>query len=154
MCQKRPFFREAHRRNFSEVGGVASRNGLYQILAMNVALGVWQRAKMRLSPVPIGKGMGACGGDCYRELPRNSILGTSVNKPHLDLTVCDSRLWVGTRINQIAPAPSVEPFWCPSGANARSPTNGQAKTVLSHDVPSPSPCHHVHVHNTQQQLDL
>ena len=50
----------------------------------------------------------------------------------------------GTRIDQIAPAPSLEPFWSPSGANARSRTNGQEKTVLSHDVPSPSPCHHVH----------
>jgi hypothetical protein len=25
---------------------------------------------MRLSPVPIGIGMGVCGGACYRELPR------------------------------------------------------------------------------------
>src|SRR5215204_106839 len=53
----------------------------------------------------------------------------------------------GTRIDQIARAPSVELFWSPSGANARSRTKGQAKNVLSHDVPSPSPCHHVH--NTQ-----
>jgi hypothetical protein len=32
--------REALRRNFSEVRDVASRNGLYRILATNAALGV------------------------------------------------------------------------------------------------------------------
>jgi hypothetical protein len=31
---------------------------------------------MRLSPVPIGIGMGVCGGACYRELPRISLLET------------------------------------------------------------------------------
>jgi hypothetical protein len=35
---------------------------------------------MRLSPVPIGIGMGVCGGACYRELPRIPILGTKVNR--------------------------------------------------------------------------
>jgi hypothetical protein len=36
---------------------------------------------MRLSPVPIGIGMGVCGGDCYLELPRIYLLRTRVNKP-------------------------------------------------------------------------
>jgi hypothetical protein len=49
---------------------VASRNSLYQILAINVALGVWQRAKMWPYLTRIGLGTGECGGDCYRELPR------------------------------------------------------------------------------------
>jgi hypothetical protein len=65
---------------FSEVGAVASRNSLYQILAPFVALGVWLRAKSRLSPVPIRAGVGKSGGVCYRELPRIRIPRTSVNK--------------------------------------------------------------------------
>jgi hypothetical protein len=32
---------------------------------------------MRLFPVPIGIGMGACGGACYRELPRIPLMRTS-----------------------------------------------------------------------------
>jgi hypothetical protein len=35
---------------------------------------------MWLSGVPIGIGMGVCGGDCYRELPRIPIPRTPVNK--------------------------------------------------------------------------
>ena len=35
---------------------------------------------MRLSPVPIGIGMGVCGGACYRELPRILLPRTPVNK--------------------------------------------------------------------------
>jgi hypothetical protein len=35
---------------FSEVRTVASRNSLYQILALNVALGVWQGAKCGSTP--------------------------------------------------------------------------------------------------------
>src|SRR5215208_7886703 len=71
---------QALRRNFSEVRAVASRNGLYQILATNVSLRVCQRAKMRLSPVPIGIGMGVCGGHCYRELRGIRLPRTRVNK--------------------------------------------------------------------------
>ena len=41
---------------FSEVRVVASRNSLYQILAINVALGAGQRAKS-CSPRPIGTGV-------------------------------------------------------------------------------------------------
>ena len=39
---------------FSEVQTVASRNSLYRILAINVALGVEQRAKMQLYSTWIG----------------------------------------------------------------------------------------------------
>src|SRR5829696_5922889 len=46
--------------------------------------------------------------------------------------------------------------WSPSGAHRAQTQEAvrtdRQKTVLSHDVPSPSPCHHVH--NTQQRLDL
>jgi hypothetical protein len=35
---------------------------------------------MWLSGIPIGIGMGVCGGDCYLELPRIPILRTPVNK--------------------------------------------------------------------------
>jgi hypothetical protein len=35
---------------------------------------------MRLFPGPIGIGMGACGGDCYRELPRILLPRTWVNR--------------------------------------------------------------------------
>ena len=35
---------------------------------------------MWLSGVPMGIGMGVCGGDCYRELPRIPIPRTPVNK--------------------------------------------------------------------------
>jgi hypothetical protein len=35
---------------------------------------------MWLSGVPIGIGMGVCGGDCYLELPRIPIPRTSVNE--------------------------------------------------------------------------
>jgi len=35
---------------------------------------------MWLSGVPIGIGMGVCGGDCYLELPRIPIPRTTVNK--------------------------------------------------------------------------
>src|SRR5215217_5841669 len=35
---------------------------------------------MWLSGVPMGIGMGVCGGDCYRELPRIPIPRTRVNK--------------------------------------------------------------------------
>jgi hypothetical protein len=41
---------------FSEVQAVASRNSLYQILAINAALGTGQRAKSCL-PCPIGTGV-------------------------------------------------------------------------------------------------
>jgi hypothetical protein len=55
---------------FSEVQTVASRNSLYRILAINVALGVGQRAKMQLYSTWIGLRKGPRGGDCYRELRR------------------------------------------------------------------------------------
>src|SRR5215213_1977864 len=74
-------FSDSFRRNFSEVRALASRNSLYQILAINVALGMGQRAKMWLSPTPIGIGVGLCGGDCYRELRRISLPRTRVNRP-------------------------------------------------------------------------
>jgi hypothetical protein len=65
---------------FSEVQTVASRNSLYRILAINVALGVGQRAKMQLYTTWIGLRKGPRGGDCYRELPRILIPRTWVNK--------------------------------------------------------------------------
>ena len=43
-------------KKFSEVETVASRNSLYQILEINVALGTGQRAKS-CSPRPIGTGV-------------------------------------------------------------------------------------------------
>jgi hypothetical protein len=58
---------------FSEVQTVASRNSLYRILAINVALGVGQRAKLQLYTTWIGLRKGPRGGDCYRELPRITI---------------------------------------------------------------------------------
>jgi hypothetical protein len=63
-------------REFSGVRTVASRNSLYQILAINVALGVGQRAKTWLSHTPIPLGAGLSEGDCYRELPRILLFST------------------------------------------------------------------------------
>jgi hypothetical protein len=65
---------------FSEVRTVASRNSLYQILAINVALGAEEKAKKWLSPTRIGIGPGPRGEDCYRELPRILLPRTWVNK--------------------------------------------------------------------------
>jgi hypothetical protein len=48
--------RAASRRNFSRSWTVASRNSLYQTLAINIALGPDQRAKS-CSPRPIGTGV-------------------------------------------------------------------------------------------------
>jgi hypothetical protein len=41
------------------------------------SIGVWLRAKSRLSPVPIRAGAGQSAKVCYRELPRISLLRRS-----------------------------------------------------------------------------
>jgi hypothetical protein len=66
-------------REFSQVRTVASRNSLYQILAIDVALGLGQRAKTWLSHTPIPLGAGLSEGDCYRELRRISLPRTLAN---------------------------------------------------------------------------
>src|SRR5215204_6335574 len=67
-------------RKFSEVWAVASRNSLYRILAISVALGARQRAKSSSQAPLYVLGWGGEGGDCYRQLPRIPLLRTSVNK--------------------------------------------------------------------------
>src|SRR5215203_7369359 len=67
-------------RKFSEVWAVASRNSLYRILAISVALGARQRAKSSSQAPLYVLGWGGEGGDCYCELPRIPLLRTSVNK--------------------------------------------------------------------------
>src|SRR5215203_326816 len=67
-------------RKFSEVWAVASRNSLYRILAISVALGARQRAKSSSQAPLYVLGWGGEGGDCYCELPRIPLLGNSVNK--------------------------------------------------------------------------
>src|SRR5829696_8968560 len=67
-------------RKFSEVWAVASRNSLYRILAISVALGARQRAKSSSQAPLYVLGWGGEGGDCYCELPRILIPRTPVNK--------------------------------------------------------------------------
>jgi hypothetical protein len=61
-------------RKFSEVWAVASRNSLYRILAISVALGARQRAKSSSQAPLYVLGWGGEGGDCYCELPRILLL--------------------------------------------------------------------------------
>src|SRR5215211_2424071 len=70
-------------RKFSEVWAVASRNSLYRILAISVALGARQRAKSSSQAPLYVLGWGGEGGDCYCELPRIPIPRTPVNKGRL-----------------------------------------------------------------------
>jgi hypothetical protein len=58
---------------FSEVRAVASRNSLYQTLAINVAVRGVVEGQMWLSSVPIGMGLGRGRGACNRELRRIPI---------------------------------------------------------------------------------
>src|SRR5215210_654620 len=67
-------------RKFSEVWAVASRNSLYRILAISVALGARQRAKSSSQAPLYVLGWGGEGGDCYSELRRIPLMRTSVNK--------------------------------------------------------------------------
>src|SRR5215203_3245074 len=67
-------------RKFSEVWAVASRNSLYRILAISVALGARQRAKSSSQAPLYVLGWGGEGGDCYCELPRIPLPRTWVNK--------------------------------------------------------------------------
>src|SRR5215211_9450614 len=72
-------------RKFSEVWAVASRNSLYRILAISVALGARQRAKSSSQAPLYVLGWGGEGGDCYCELPRIPLPRTWVNKPPLSM---------------------------------------------------------------------
>src|SRR5215212_4109061 len=67
-------------RKFSEVWAVASRNSLYRILAISVALGARQRAKSSSQAPLYVLGWGGEGGDCYCELPRILLPRTPVNR--------------------------------------------------------------------------
>src|SRR5215212_11541418 len=67
-------------RKFSEVWAVASRNSLYRILAISVALGARQRAKSSSQAPLYVLGWGGEGGDCYCELPRIPLPRTLVNR--------------------------------------------------------------------------
>src|SRR5215204_6010046 len=67
-------------RKFSEVWAVASRNSLYRILAISVALGARQRAKSSSQAPLYVLGWGGEGGDCYCELPRIPLPRTWVNR--------------------------------------------------------------------------
>jgi hypothetical protein len=80
-------------REFSQVRTVASRNSLYQILAIDVALGLGQRAKTWLSHTPIPLGAGLSEGDCYRELRRISLMSTSSAELRLIGFLRSSPLW-------------------------------------------------------------
>src|SRR5215218_314692 len=71
-------------RKFSEVWAVASRNSLYRILAISVALGARQRAKSSSQAPLYVLGWGGEGGDCYCELPRIPLPRTSLNRPQRD----------------------------------------------------------------------
>jgi hypothetical protein len=61
---------------------------------------------MRLSPGPIGIGMGVCGGDCYRELPRipqSELLRTASQRssqkgPFPDVGLIEVVLWLLAQI--------------------------------------------------------
>src|SRR5215208_1227823 len=66
-------------RKFSEVWAVASRNSLYRILAISVALGARQRAKSSSQAPLYVLGWGGEGGDCYCELPRILIPRSTVH---------------------------------------------------------------------------
>src|ERR687889_739138 len=46
------------------------------------SIGMWLRAKSRLSGVPIRAGAGQSAKVCYRELPRIPLLRTPLNKGH------------------------------------------------------------------------
>src|SRR5215208_2652860 len=70
-------------RKFSEVWAVASRNSLYRILAISVALGARQRAKSSSQAPLYVLGWGGEGGDCYCELPRIPLPRTPVNRPQI-----------------------------------------------------------------------
>src|SRR5215217_3073579 len=72
-------FREALRRNYSEVRAVASRNGLYQILAINVALGVWLGLKCG-SPRPDWYRDGGMRGRLLPRTSENFFSTTLVNR--------------------------------------------------------------------------
>src|SRR5215213_3432797 len=67
-------------RKFSEVWAVASRNSLYRILAISVALGARQRAKSSSQAPLYVLGWGGEGGDCYCELPRIPLPRRWVNR--------------------------------------------------------------------------
>src|SRR5215208_5421630 len=76
-------------RKFSEVWAVASRNSLYRILAISVALGARQRAKSSSQAPLYVLGWGGEGGDCYCELPRIPLPRTSVNRGPTRRTLLD-----------------------------------------------------------------
>src|SRR5215217_8287669 len=73
-------YRGGAMQEFSVVRAVASRNSLYQTLAINVAVRGVVEGEMWLYPVPIGIGPGRGGGACNRELRRILVPRTSVNK--------------------------------------------------------------------------
>src|SRR5829696_8543217 len=75
-------------RKFSEVWAVASRNSLYRILAISVALGARQRAKSSSQAPLYVLGWGGEGGDCYCELPRIPLPRTPVNRAAKAHSLC------------------------------------------------------------------
>src|SRR5215208_2039517 len=99
-------------RKFSEVWAVASRNSLYRILAISVALGARQRAKSSSQAPLYVLGWGGEGGDCYCELPRIPLPRRSCIKDRsLKTTVLRVRVWKsspkkGTKLRPTPLAPS------------------------------------------------